>query len=126
MRKVLKLIGRFVLYGFAIIGVAAVSLVAYATIKQQAKDRQFVRDNLLPIARHVEEVRRTTGRLPTDKEFTAWSEATYDNKMIVYYQHRPAFCRTWGKEGEAFLVGMWRGEWVEYYCSWNGKHFAGE
>jgi hypothetical protein len=103
-----------------------VSLAAYATIKQHTKDRQFVRDNLLPMARHVEEVRRTTGRLPTDDEFKAWADATYTNKMIVYYQHRPDFCRTWGRDGQAFLVGTWRGEWVQYYCSWNGKDFASE
>ena len=120
MTKVLKRIGKIAVYGFAIIGVAVVSLAAYATIKQHAKDRQFVRDYLLPIATHVEEVKRTTGKLPTDEDFTAWAEATNTNRMIVYYQQRPDF-----KEGDAFLIGAWRGEWVEYYCSWNGKSFAG-
>ena len=126
MRRLLKSIGKTALYGFAIIGVVFVSLFGYAMVKQHAKDQQFIRDNLLPIARHVEELRHKTGRLPTDEEFGAWSEATYENKMIVYYQHRPDFCRTWGKEGEAFLIGMWRGEWVQYYCSWDGKDFKGE
>ena len=126
MMKIPKLIGKTALYGFIIVCFAVVTLAAYAMIKQHAKDAQFVREELLPLAAHVDQFRAETGRLPAEEEFEAWARVAYPDKSVFYYVHKPAFCRSWGAENRDFLVGIWRGEWVHYYCSWNGKDFKGE
>ena len=115
----IKTIGRISLYGFAFIGFVVVALICTAIVKQQAKDKQFVREELLPLADHIEQFRINTGRLPTDEEFKVWDRGS----AKLYYSHRPDFCSSWGEDGKDFLVGAWRGEWFEYYSSWNKKHF---
>ena len=123
---VFRNIGRIALYGLAAIGIALLLLVVTATVKQRAKDRQFVREELLPLAAYIDHFRNDTRRLPTDEEFGAWSRETYPDKATLYYSHKPDFCRSWGEDNTDYLVGAWRGEWVHYYCSWNGKDFKGE
>ena len=47
-------------------------------------------------------------------------------RRVEYYPQKPDFVSDWGTPGRDFLVGAWRGEWMHYYQSWNGKDFAGE
>ena len=124
MNAPIRIIGRIALYGFAIIGIAVVLLIGTAIVKQHAKDRQFVREELLPLAAYIEQFRARSGHLPSAEEFEAWSRNTYPNKGTFYYSHKPDFCRSWGENDKDFLVGAWRGEWIHYYCSWNGRDFA--
>jgi len=124
MTRRFSTIGKSLICFFAVIGFAMCGLFTWAVIKQAAKDREYATTTLLPIANHVEQMKRELGRLPTTDEFRIWADKEYENKLIEYYPSRPDFCKSWGKEGEAFLVGAWRGEWVHYYCSWNGKNFS--
>ena len=118
----IKTIGRIALYGFALIGFTLVALIGAAIVKQHAKDKQFVREELLPLADHIEQFRINTGRLPTDEEFKIWDQGS----AKLYYRHKPDFCSSWGEDGKDFLVGAWRGEWFEYYQSWDKKTFTEE
>ncbi len=124
MNRTTKIIGKIALWLFAASVISVCGLFAWATVKRSEKDREFPSSMLVPIARHVEQVKYELGRLPTTDEFRAWADKEYENKLIEYYPSRPDFCKSWGKQGDAFLVGAWRGEWIHYYCSWNGKNFA--
>ena len=122
----IKTIGRIALYGLAFIGVAVVAVLGTAIVKQHAKDKQFVQEELLPLATHIEQFRMKSGRLPTDEEFEAWYRNNPQMPARLYFSHKPDFCSSWGEDGKAFLVGAWRGEWFEYYQSWDKKTFSEE
>ena len=122
----IKMIGRIALYGFAFIGFAVVALIGTGIVTQHAKDKQFVREELLPLATHIEQFRMKSGRLPTDEEFRGWYDNNPQMSAKLYYSHKPEFCRSWGDDGKDFLVGAWRGEWFEYYQSWDKKTFSEE
>ena len=118
----IKTIGRIALYGFALIGFTLVALIGAAIVKQHAKDKQFVQEELQPLAAHIEQFRADNGRLPTDDEFKIWDHGF----AKLYYSHKPDFCDSWGEDGRDFLIGVWRGEWFEYYQSWDKKTFSEE
>ena len=110
----------------AIVLVAGAGFVAFVLAAQSRKDREFVRSNLLPLARGVETLRDARGRLPTAAEFTAWASQANGQKKVEYYPQKPPFVSDWGRPRHDFIGGAWRGEWMHYYQSWNGKDFAGD
>ena len=116
--------GWTILYG--VMGVALVGFAVFVLGTQTPKDKEFVRLNLLPLARHVETFRDTQGRLPTGPEFNSWAAKAFANKAVEYYPQKPLFVSGWGTPGRDFIVGAWRGQWMHYYQSWDGKDFAGE
>jgi hypothetical protein len=98
------------------------------TFKQTRKDRdrEFVASHLLPLVHYVEVFRDSHERLPTTQEFEQWAQRTYDNKALWYYPEKPDFISDWGTQRRDFVVGAWRGEWVQYYRSWDHKTFEGD
>ncbi len=119
MRKIFLALGA--LAGFAIIAYIVLTISLYPD--QRKRDQEYVKGQLLPIANHIIAFRDSHGRLPSDSEFRKWSDVTYENKLIDYYTEKPKFIQDWGKPGFDFLIGTWRGEWIHYYCSWNGHDF---
>ncbi|WP_353568556.1 hypothetical protein [Haloferula sargassicola] len=97
-----------------------------ATLKQSRKDRAFVETELVPLARYVEGFRDSQHRLPSEDEFKRWADTNRENKAVWYFTERPSFMSDWGTPDRDFVVGMWRGEWVQYYRSWDGKSFDGD
>ncbi len=110
----------------AIVLIAGAGFVAFVLAAQSRKDREFVRENLLPLAHGVETLRDAQGRLPTGAEFAEWAAKAAGQKRVEYYPQKPPFVSDWGTPGRDFIVGAWRGGWMHYYQSWNGKDFAGE
>ncbi len=91
---------------------------------QRTRELEFTQQNLLPIAAWVETYRKANDGLPTEWEFREWADSEYENKLIEYYSEQPKFVNTWGVVGHDFVIGMWQGDWVHYYQSWDGKDFA--
>ena len=101
-------------------------LVAMAMSRERARDREFVQAELLPLAQFVTSFRDANGRLPTGAEFKEWAGKNRPARQMEYYPQKPGFVSDWGTPGRDFLVGAWRGQWMLYYQSWNGKDLAGE
>ena len=105
MNRITKVVGKIVLFFFAAIEISVCVLFAWATVKQSEKDREYTSSTLVPIARHVEQMKHELGRLPTPDEFRSWADKEYENKQVEYYSSQPDFCSSWGVQGDAFLVG---------------------
>ena len=105
---------------------SVVCLAAIAATRERSRDREFVQAELTPLAGFVTSFRDEHGRLPTDAEFKAWAEKNRPGRRVEYHSQKPGFVPEWGTPGKDFLVGAWRGEWMTYYQSWDGKDFAGE
>jgi len=106
--------------------VAGLGFIVFACVAHSRHDREFVDSRLLPLARFVVGFREAQGRLPTGVEFNDWAVKADDKVRVEYYPKKPDFVSEWGTPGRDFIVGAWRGEWMHYYQSWNGKDFAGE
>ena len=78
------------------------------------------------MVRFVTSFRDAHDRLPTDAEFKEWTEKNLSAIRVEYYPQKPGFAPEWGTPEKDFLIGAWRGQWMLYYQSWNGKDFAGE
>jgi len=107
-------------------GLGIIFVIAFALLasKQSAKDETFTKENLIPLASFVEKFRDSKGHLPSEVEFNSWAETNFENKAVWYYTNKPNFMRTWGISGKDFIVGAWRGEWIQYFSSWDKKSFS--
>src|SRR5689334_17191381 len=75
-------------------------------LKQERKDRAFIREELIPLAGFVESFRESHGQLPTETEFQEWAKKTYaGEKAVMYYCEKPEFMSDWGRPGRDFVVG---------------------
>jgi hypothetical protein len=106
------------------LGMVMLGIVLLATVKQSDKDQAFTKESLIPLASYVEGFRNSKGRLPTEEEFNSWAETNFENKAVWYYTNKPPFMKNWGTPGKDFVVGAWRGEWTQYYSSWDKKDFS--
>jgi len=79
-------------------------------------------------ATFVEGYRQQHGRLPTDEELSAWSDRLPEQQG-TYFIVEPGVGQ-FGEEAveqlgrlekEEYLIGMWRGEWMEYYAPSTGR-----
>ena len=105
-------------------GVVAIAVVVLLSFKQSEGNKVFAKENLIPLANYVEGFRDSKGRLPTEEEFNIWAETNFENKAVWYYTNKPPFMKDWGTPGKDFVVGAWRGEWTQYYSSWDKKDFS--
>lgn len=99
------------------------AFLLYFMPTQRARDADWVQGSAMPIVDYVVTFRKDKGRLPTEIEFRTWSDIAYENKLIDYHSKKPDFIDDWGKEGHDFLVGVWRGEWIHYYSTWDDRNF---
>ncbi len=120
LRRLLKVF-CYISGGF---GIVILVIILAVVLKKFEKDKVFVQTNLIPLAEHVESFRVSIGRLPTEEEFNNWAETNFESKAVWYYTNKPDFMKDWGLQGKDFVVGTWRGEWVEYYRSWDKKAFT--
>ena len=129
MSRILAAIGFAWRWWAYVLGTSALlvaCLVAVAVAHGRTRDRAFEQAELLPLARFVTSFRDAQGRLPTEAEFKEWAGKNRPANPVEYYPQKPGFVSEWGTPGKDFLVGAWRGQWMLYYQSWDGKDFAGE
>ncbi|HEV2693126.1 MAG TPA: hypothetical protein VG347_09555 [Verrucomicrobiae bacterium] len=123
---IFRLIWRWWAYFCGVVVLLLICLYVVATLKQSRKDKVFTEAELVPLASYVETFRDSQHRLPSDAEFQAWASTNRENKAVWYYTKKPSFMSDWGSPGRDFVVGAWRGEWTEYYRSWDKKTFDGD
>ncbi len=100
-------------------------LVGVGMSRARVRERDFIQARVQPLAGFVTSFRDAHGRLPTEADFREWVEKNPQPGAVEYYPQRPDFVADWGTPGRDFLVGAWRGQWMLYYRSWDGKDFAG-
>src|ERR1039458_5353390 len=123
---IFRSIWRWWAYFCGVVVLLVICLLVLVTLKQSRKDKAFTEAQLVPLASYVEAFRDSQHRLPSDAEFQAWASTNCENKAVWYYQTKPAFMSDWGSPARDFIVGAWRGEWVQYYRSWDKKTFDGD
>jgi len=121
---ILKKIWKIWFYFCGAVGILLMAIVAFTSLQQSDKDKAFTREHLIPLASYVEIFRNSTGRLPTKAEINSWAETNYENQAVWYFTKKPDFMKDWGITGKDFVVGKWRGEWIQYYSSWNKSSFT--
>lgn len=98
----------------------------YYVGEQPKRDQIFFQTRLLPVADFVKKFRIDHGRLPAQREFRKWAQSTEYQKSANYFSMKPKDFRGWGEIGSDFMIGIWRGEWFEYYQSWDGRVFPSD
>ncbi len=122
----INFVWRWWAYVCGAVALSMACVVAVALSHERVRDREFVQAQVLPMVQFVTSFRDAHDRLPTDAEFKAWTEKNPPAGRVEYYPQKPDFAPGWGTPGKDFLVGAWRGQWMLYYQSWDGKDLAGE
>lgn len=114
------------------------------TPNQIASDQNFVASEIKPSVDFVNTFKRTNGRLPNYREYYTWqrdfhedysSDLTqqvdslipglgtiqYIRKLsdVISNDYDKFTNADWNKD---FAIGVWRGEWTEYYFSWTNSY----
>jgi len=79
-------------------------------------------------ARHIDEYLKSEGRLPTTQEMTknaVGSQSGFDNPESLWITEAPFSSDIIEANGtpppNGYVLGYWRGEWIEQYVSWTRK-----
>jgi hypothetical protein len=114
------------------------------TPKQMASDKMFIESEIKPSVDFVNTFKRTNGRLPNNREYYTWqrdfhkdysSDLTQQLDSLIPGLGTKQYIRKlsdvistdydkfknadWNKD---FAIGVWRGEWTEYYFSWTDSY----
>jgi hypothetical protein len=94
---------------------------------QISKNREFKDAELVPLVNKVDSFLTTHGRLPTEGEFNKMYRTLTHLPTVEYYQADSFEGIPELKQAERgtknYVVVVWRGEWNEYYTSWN-QHYS--
>jgi hypothetical protein len=114
------------------------------TPKQINKDKNFVDTKLKPAVEFTKQFKKDSGRLPNNREFYNWEREYYNDYSSDLTQKSDSLIPDFGTvqyirhtsdviDGEQwkfksadwkkdFSIGVWRGEWMEYYYSWDNSY----
>ncbi|MBK8551214.1 MAG: hypothetical protein IPL53_09215 [Ignavibacteria bacterium] len=141
MRTVLKILTSLWIALWLVLG----TLMFLETPKQIEKDKKFIADEIKPSVDFVKNFKMTNNRLPTNREYYNWQREYFKDYSSDMKQQvdslTPGFGRNryirkltdvvidddyskfknadWNKD---FAIGIWRGEWTEYYFSWTDNY----
>ena len=117
--------------------------------KQIEKDKRFIEDKIKPRVAFVDSFKKLNGRLPSQHEFKIWQHSflyhdcqtkpftdslireidscEMDGEYIRSENDIPDELKPLPKNidwSKNYALYIWRGEWSEYYTSWN-NHYLG-
>ena len=114
------------------------------TPKYIERDKKFIENNIKPSVNFVKNFKKTNGRLPNNREYYTWRREFYKDYSIDLTQQvdslipglenkeyirklADAVSNDYDKFKNAdwnndFAIGVWRGEWTEYYFSWTDSY----
>ena len=136
MKKILSLIAAMFSLFFLLIALALNPSTNAEGIKETIAKNRTIETVFLETANYVDEFNAVNARLPTADEFEGWSETqpkkwpSTKNLFLetnpTYIQHRlyePYYdidkTEDFGIPPDgSYILGLWRGEWFEYYISW--------
>lgn len=106
------------LYGLMLF--SSENIIDYSLSESKKIDQIFY-----SVANKAFEFKSKNGRFPSNQEFDSWAEELskfgfYGEIMEYYVDSYPdEIIQQFGRPKEnGFILGVWRGEWSEYYSSW--------
>jgi len=140
MRRFLKILTFLWLAFWLFIG----TVMFLETPRQIESDKQFVEKEIKPSVDFIKNFKTTHNRLPTNREYYTWrreyhkdysSDLTQQVDSLIPELGNKQYIRKlndvviddygkfkntdWTKD---FAIGVWRGEWTEYYFSWSDSY----
>lgn len=134
MKKILSLIFAAIAVFLSLLLLVFNPIFVADMVNDTVKKSHQIESVLLEGVSYVEEFREKNMRLPTNEEYKAWAST---QETIGSYSIGDTFIITHQgdinyklndpviqKKGlgaaptNSYLIGMWRGEWSEYYVSW--------
>lgn len=119
------------------------SILLY-TPKQINKDKIFTEEKIGPAVNFVKSFQRANNRLPSNREFYTWDRGHYNDYTSALPQDSDSLVSSLGsvqyirKKSDIvtddlqkfkganwdndYAIGVWRGEWWEYYYSWTDSY----
>ena len=116
----------------------------FDTSKQIDKDKNFIQTKIKPSVDFVNNFKKSYNRLPTNREYYTWERDYYKDYSSDLNQKNDSLISEFGlvnyirKNSDViandqfkfknadwkkdFAIGVWRGEWMEYYYSWNDSY----
>ena len=122
------------------------------TPKQIEKDKRFIEENIKPSVECIDSFRKLNKRLPSQREFKIYHYRIYHHNFrkeisddslekrigsSIIDPPQPDYIRNdsdmpdelkpfpksidWSKN---YALSIWRGEWNEYYTSWNNRYIG--
>jgi len=108
------------------------------TPNQIEKDNEFIKNKLKPCVEFVQNFEKENKRLPNYREFYVWDRNFFkdytgggDSLISMYGKYirseNNIISNDLGKFEKAnwktdYAIGIWRGEWMEYYFSWTDSY----
>ena len=111
---------------------------------QIEKDKSFIKTEIKPSVDFIKKFNQNNGRLPNNREYYTWHRSFYKDYSsdltqkvdslipgfgpnvyirklsdVVNNDHNKFKKADWNKD---FAIGVWRGEWTEYYFSWTDSY----
>jgi len=122
---------------------AGVSMVL-DTPEQIASDKKFIEKEIKPSVDFVKNFKTINGRLPNNREYYTWQREYYKDYSSDLTQQVDSLIPGLGSKqyirkltdavsndydkfknadwNKDFAIGVWRGEWSEYYFSWTDSY----
>ena len=140
MKTFLKILTFIWIALFVFLGIS----MLLETPKQISRDKTFIEEEIKPSVDFVKDFYSKNKRLPTNREFFTWerdyykdytSDLTLPVDSLIPGLGRVQYIRqgsdvvtddldkfknaNWEKD---FAIGVWRGDWWEYYFSWSDSY----
>jgi len=122
--KILKKIWKYWAALSGILCLFFITVIGYGIIKSEIKQKKFRRANLAPILNFIEGHKTKELELPSSILVEDFAKSEGIDFSIKYHISDPELTSHFGIIGEDYILGVWRGEWYEYYSSHNNKYFT--
>ena len=106
----------------------ALTSIDTSSVQHTIESSRKIEANFKQAAAYVDSHVAQEGRLPTPKEFEAWTEGfpskghSINDIRLVLPPYGSAFTESHGAAPKAgYILTLWRGEWEESYVSWTKK-----
>jgi hypothetical protein len=139
MRTLLKILTILWIAFWLFIGISLV----LDTPDQISSDKKFIEEEIMPSVTFVKEFQTNNDRLPNYREYYTWLRDYYKDYSSDLTQQVDSLIPSFGKHqyirklsdvvsndytkfkdvdwNKDFAIGVWRGEWSEYYFSWTDQ-----
>ncbi len=140
MRTLLKILTFLWIAFWLFIGISLV----LDTPDQISSDKKFIKEEIMPSVNFVKEFQTNNDRLPNYREYYTWLRDHYKDYSSDLTQQVDSLIPSFGKHqyirklsdvvsndytkfkdvdwNKDFAIGVWRGEWSEYYFSWTDSY----
>lgn len=124
--RVIEAVLYYLILGTGLISSFVTAIMFFACIAQLSRNRK-VHGDFMDRVQLVSDFRNKEGRLPTDIELNQLSGSLPVRFFRYNYEINTTLSKvTRPPHGELsvdnWTLSFWRGEWSEYYLSWNGEN----